>query len=37
MGTFVFQGLSVRNFVMMGVMEEDVDTERAWRKCGMKM
>ena len=37
MGTFVFHGLSVRNFVMMGVMEEDVDTEWAWRKCGMKM
>lgn len=37
MGTFVFHGLSGRKFVTTEVMEEDVDTEWAWRKCGMKM
>ena len=37
MGTFVFHGLSGRKFVTTEVMEEDVDTEWALRKCGMKM
>ena len=32
MGTFVFHGLSGRKFVTTEVMEEDVDTEWAWRK-----